>query len=73
MEQLQFSTRPFYTVSAPVDFDFASLSQSKSRLTKSEWLCKRNDFSLSLVDQNAGHLKALNDDSGNSFEFFNIW
>lgn len=34
MEQLQFSTRPFYTVSAPVDFDFASLSQSKSRLTK---------------------------------------
>ena len=73
MEQLQFSTRPFYTISASVDFDFSSLSQSKSRLTEPERLRQGDNFALPLVDQDASHFKALNDDSGNSFEFFNIW
>lgn len=72
MEQLQFSTRPLHTISASVDFDFTSFGQSKSRLTEPKRLCQRNDFTLPLIDHNAYHLKALNNNSGNSFKLFDI-
>ena len=72
MKQLQLSTRPFHTISAPVDFDFTSFGQSKSCLTESKRLGQRNDFTLPLVDHNTGHLKPLNNNSGDSFKFFDI-
>ncbi len=73
MEEFEFFLLARFTPSLhPFTLIFSCLSQSKSCLTKLEWFCERDDFTLSLIHGDSRRLKPAHNESGNFLQLFNV-